>query len=89
MVMEAIETYNELLRLHQLNLELLETLELSLFWIQDFSKKNGISIPKRKQIARLLNKTHVLVTEISSQQTLDIQQFFTEKKSDKDFTEPK
>jgi len=91
---EAIDTYEELLRLHQLNLELLETLELSLLWLKSYTDKYDIPIPKRHIITSLLTKTSNLLNEIGSKtpyKTLretGIRRFFTARKSDKDFTEP-
>ena len=85
---ESVETYNELLRLHQLNLELLETLELSLFWLKDFSNKNNIPIPNREKFTHLLNKIHALVTEVSSNQNLPIRRKNTVFKSDADEPDP-
>ena len=92
---DAIDTYEELLRMHQLNLELLETLEFSLLWVQDFSKKYNVAIPNRETLTRLLTKTSLLIEEISAtnptetRQHKSIRRFFTERKSDKDFTEPR
>ena len=88
---EAIDTYKEILRLHQLNLELLETLEFSLLWLKDFSEKHNLLIPNRKNIASLLRKANSLLNEISSPPILQhqraIRRKFTRNKSDKDFTE--
>jgi len=63
---EVRDTINELLHLHQLNLELLETLENILFWLQDFEKKSGMSIPNREKLASLIGRTDDLLDEIAT-----------------------
>jgi len=63
---DAIDTYDGLLRLHQLNEEFLLTLELSLHWLLEFSEKHKIPIPHREKFQPLLGKVHALITEIAS-----------------------
>jgi len=89
---EAIDVYNELLRVHQLNIEFLETLELTLFSIQNFCRKRNIPLQDKK-LASLLGKAITLLDEISAPPNLQhqksaIRRIFTEEESDKDFTEP-
>jgi len=87
---EAIDVYKELLRTHQLNIELLNTLELSLFCIRDFCQKNNIPFEDRK-LSQLIGKIDVLLCEISapySTSSKNIRRFFIRRKSDKDLTEP-
>lgn len=91
---EAIDTYEELLRMHQLNLELLETLELSLLWVQGFSKNCDVSIPNKETLTRLLTKTSRLIEEISATNPIATKRFQsirrkkTPFKSDVDEPEP-
>ena len=63
---EVRDSLNELLRLHQLNLELLETLETAMFWLQDFGKKHDIQIPNRDKINSLITKADNLLAEITT-----------------------
>jgi len=79
---DAIDTYNELLLIHQLNLELLTTLELTLLSIKEFCIKNNIPFGNSK-IASLIGQVNSLLDEISR-----TDEFLHEDKSDADFTEP-
>lgn len=63
---DAMDTYSELLYLHQLNLELLETLEMTLLWLRDLQENHNICIPNKDKIATLLEKAETLIGEISS-----------------------
>lgn len=88
---DAVEIYEELLRLHQLNEELLRALELSMLWLLDFSKKHNSPIPDREKFVPLLRKVHVLIDEISSPPLLRHQKrtddFLQQDESDDKFTE--
>lgn len=50
------DTYEEMLRMHQLNLELLETLELSMFWLKNSQYEHKIPFPQKEKMSRLLHK---------------------------------
>ena len=67
---EAIDTYNQLLRTHQLNIELLETLELTLFSVKDFCVTHGIPFGNSK-IDACLSKVVALLDEIGQLATDD------------------
>jgi glycine cleavage system regulatory protein len=60
---EVIETYTELLRAHQLNIELLNTLEQTFFHIQNFCLKNNITI-RDEVLSTSISKIEALLEEI-------------------------
>jgi hypothetical protein len=89
---DIIATYSELLRVHQLNIELLNTLEESLFYVQHFCKNHNIPFHD-EQLCSILTKVENLLNEINSGispntlcETTD--DFLQRKRTDKDFTEP-
>ncbi len=59
-IQEVVDTLNELKRLHQLNFELMEQLNVVCQWILD----NHISIPDDGKMRSLLGKSLTLLTEI-------------------------
>ena len=59
---KIIETLQELERMHQLNLELLEQLDVVFQWII----KNDVLVPNREKLRSLLTKTHALIKELYS-----------------------
>lgn len=79
---EAIETLQELKRMHQLNMELLEQFSVAC----DFILKSGIEVPNASMFASLLNKSMTLLNEIQA----DTPKILTYKKlSDASYHEPK
>lgn len=68
---KIIETLQELERVHQLNLELLEQLDVVFEWII----KNDMLVPNREKLSSLLIKIHALLEELysSSPQILQYQ----------------
>ena len=86
-----IETLQELERMHQLNLELLEQLGVVFVWILE----NDVPIPNKDKLDALLNKMHSLMKELYSSNSLKILQYqkiadenLQRKQTDEDFTEP-
>ena len=79
-----IDTYNELLRSHQLNIELLETLELTLLSVKNYCIKHNIPIGDAK-IASLISKVNLLLDEIGQKLSDDS---YHDKKSDDKLPEP-
>jgi hypothetical protein len=59
---DVIETFTELKRLHQLNIELLEQLDVACGWILG----NKMPIPNASVFHSLLAKTKALLTEIQA-----------------------
>jgi hypothetical protein len=59
-IQEVVDTLNELKRLHQLNFELMEQLNIVCQWILD----NHISIPNEGKMRSLLGKSLTLLNEI-------------------------
>lgn len=59
-IQEVIDTLNELKRLHQLNFELLEQLNVVCKWILD----NHICVPNEEKMRSLLGKSLTLLNEI-------------------------
>jgi hypothetical protein len=60
---EAIDVYNELLRVHQLNIEILESLELTLHEIRQFCESHNIPFGNAK-MGEQLSKINGLLDEI-------------------------
>ncbi len=61
---EAVDTYSELLRMHHLNIELLETLELTMLSVKEFCKAHKIPFANTK-IYSPISKTDALIDEIA------------------------
>ena len=87
---EAIDTLQEIKRMHQLNLELLEQLDVSCGWLLE----SKVHLPNERHFVSLLTKARALLSEIQAEtpKTLIYQKlsdgFSQRKKSDKDFTVP-
>lgn len=82
---DATATLNELLRMHELNQELLETLTVTMLWIKNYTEKHNIPIPKKENLSSLINKAQSLINEISSDSTPFLQHRF---RTPEDSTEP-
>jgi hypothetical protein len=80
---DATVTLNELLRMHELNQELLETLTVTMMWIRDYAEKHNIPLPKESSYTSLVNKAQTLIEEIVHPTI-----FHMNLKSDDNFTEP-
>jgi hypothetical protein len=85
---EVIDTLIELKRLHQLNLELLEQLDVTCSWLLD----NGIKLPNENKFHSLLIKARALLIEIqTATPKFSYQKLADEtlqgKRTDGDFTE--
>jgi len=63
---EAVDTYSELLRVHQPNIEMLETLELTMLSVKEFCIAHNIPIGNAK-IGSLISKTDILLNEITQE----------------------
>jgi hypothetical protein len=61
-LLEVIETLQELKRMHQLNMELLEQLSIAC----DYLLKSAVAVPNANLFASLLNKAMALLNEIQS-----------------------
>jgi hypothetical protein len=91
---DATETLNELLRMHELNQELLETLTVTMIWIKKYAEKHDIPLPKEASYCSLINKAQTLIDELSSESPnllhyASSDDFSQRKPSDEDFTEPR
>lgn len=77
-IQEIIDTLIELKRMHQLNFELLEQLNVTCQWII----ANNFPIPDKEHMSSLLNKSFTLLNEIqaSTPKTLQYQKLTDEKK---------
>ena len=60
LMQEAIDTLTELKRMHQLNFELIEQLNIICQWIVD----NNIKVPNEDALRSLVGKSLSLITEI-------------------------
>lgn len=90
---EVIDTYQELQRMHKLNIEMLEQLAVAC----DYLVTNQIQLPNASTFASLLSKAMVLMDEIQAdepkilQYTTNRRKFtapFHGNKTDEDVTEP-
>lgn len=61
-LLEAAEILQELKRMHQLNMELLEQLSIAC----DYLLKSAVAVPNANLFASLLNKAMALLNEIQS-----------------------
>jgi len=90
LIQEAIETLNELKRMHQLNFELLEQLNVTSQWIID----NKVKIPNENQMTSLVGKALTLLNELHGEtpKTLQYRKIADESlhghQTDEEFTEP-
>ena len=81
---------DEALKMHQLNFELLEQLNV----VCSYLKENNIKLPNEEKFAGLLSKSVALLAEIQAKTPKTLQytklsdEFLQRKKSDRDFTEP-
>ena len=64
---QTLEEYQKVLRLKNMNYELLEHLQGSLFWLFRYSEKYGIPIPKKEELMRMAKKADFLLDEIYDQ----------------------
>ena len=92
---EVYQTLGELIRMHQLNQELLETLSVTMQWIRNYAENHSISLPNDSTCNSLVNKAEALIEEITIDTPLFLKyhkpsdESLQRKKSDKDLTEPK
>ena len=77
-IQEVVDTLNELKRLHQLNFELLEQLNITCQWMIDAH----VCIPNEEKIRSLLGKSLTLLSEINADtpKLLQYQKLTDEKK---------
>ena len=86
-----IQTLQELQRMHSLNLELLEQLDVVCQWIIE----NKLPIPNKEKLNSLLLKAQTLLQELYFEKTPTLlhmklsDENLQGDKSDKEFTEPK
>lgn len=83
-LVEMKKALDEIIEMHQINLELLEQIDVVCKWILE----NKIEIPNREIMVSLLNRADTLLNEIYSSEDMGIRRNFTGTKSDKDLTEP-
>jgi len=86
---DIIDTLSELKRMHQLNLELLEQLDVTCGWLLE----NRLHPPNEEKFYHLINKTKVLFEEMRADkpkilQYSAIRRKVTEPKSDDNVTVP-
>ena len=93
MLSEVVSTLEELQRLHRLNLELLEQLDVTCTWLFD----NHVKMPNESAFYSLLSKTKAILVEIQADElkTLmynisrrKVTTFDEKEETDGDVTEP-
>lgn len=88
---EATATFNEILRVHKLNAELLEMLLVTTDYLRNYAEKYNIPLPDSSTFYSLINKAEALVEEITSEipaKYLLGDEFLQRKRTDTDFTKP-
>ena len=86
-----IRALNELQRMHQLNLELLEQYEILCRWITE----TNLPIPNSEKLRSLLSKTHALLEELYQSNATKYIQYsssrrkVTDSRTDEEGTEPR
>ena len=92
-IQDAIDTFSEIKRMHQLNFELIEQLNVTCQWIVD----SNISIPNKEHLQSLLCKTVSLINELRADEPKILQYNISRRKvtahnrkdkTDEDETEP-
>ena len=75
---ETIDVLQEMKRMHQLNLELLEQLDVTCGYLLD----NGVQVPNEEHFLSLLTKAKALLSEIQAEtpKTLQYQKLADKKK---------
>lgn len=68
---EATATFNEVLRMHKLNLELTENLLVTSEHLKDYAEKHDIPLPDDSTFYSLVNKAEALIEEITGNQITD------------------
>lgn len=63
---EATATFQEIIRLHELNKELLETLSVTMEWVRNYAEKHSIPFPNGSAYNSLINKVDMLIDEITT-----------------------
>jgi hypothetical protein len=63
---EVHQTLGELIHIHQLNQELLETLSETMQWIRAYIEIHCISLPNNSAFDSLMNKAETLIEEITA-----------------------
>jgi len=88
---EATTTFNELLRMHSLYQEILETITLTMHQINSYAEKNNIALSSQDKILSLINKSELLMQEITQRTFVNqiSDEISQRNKSNEDFTEPK
>ena len=87
---EATITFNELLRMHSLYQEMLETITLTMYQINNYAEKNKITLPSQEKILSLVSKSELLMQEITKRTfTNQLSDEISQRKlPDDNFTEP-
>ena len=75
---EATSTFNELLRLHKLNTELIETLSVTAQWFRSYAEKHNTPFPNSSTYDTLINKAEALIQEIALESPMELQSYPTE-----------
>jgi len=63
---EAYTTLGELVKMHKLNQELLETLSVTAQWLRSYAEKHNISLSNSSTFDSLINKATALLNEIQA-----------------------
>ena len=90
---EQIKKLEEAIKLKELNLELLDTLEAIIFWLFTYTEKHNIPFEEeRESLKRLLKRASLLIEDITESPFLKesaIRRDFTVEKYDEDLPEPR
>jgi len=83
---EADIALGELIRMHKLNAELLETLSVTAQWLRNYAENHNIPFPNSSTYETLIHKADRLIEEIANNQK-PTDGFLQRKPTDTDLTE--
>ena len=69
---ELHATMGDLIRMHKLNEEMLETLQATMLWIREYAQKNDIPLPHSSTYNSLINKAQTLVDELIQEEPMPL-----------------
>lgn len=82
---KAIKQYDKALRLKQINENLYEHLTGSIYYVLRYAEKHQIALPDKSNLIDMIEKADFLIDQFAKPARRNL----TERKSDKDLTEPK
>jgi len=85
---DMIRRLEEIAEIKELNLKLTQTLEDTLLWVIDYTKRKGIPLHNTENLSYLLEQVQILMRKTKNFSPKPSDEFSQRKKSDEDSTEP-